>query len=108
MLAAGLAALVIAFPLHYLPMVLVAALLTGAGHGLAFLGAQTEVNYLAPAERRGEVTAAFTSCIYGRVAVSVIGVGLVSTSASLFTAVGAFAAAIGVTTVATARWHLAG
>jgi MFS family permease len=107
LLACGLAALVVAFPLHSLPTVLAAAVLTGAGHGLAFLGAQTEVNHLAPAERRGEVTAAFMSCIYGGVAVSVIGVGLVSTTASLYTAVACFAVAIGATAVITAGWHLA-
>jgi MFS family permease len=106
-LACGLIALVAAFPLHSLAVVLAAALLAGAGHGLAFLGAQIEVNHLAPADRRGEVTAAFMSCIYGGVAVSVIGVGVVSSSLSLFTAVAAFAAAIGATAVLTAGWHLA-
>jgi MFS family permease len=107
LLACGLVALVVAFPLHSLTAVLAAAFLAGAGHGLAFLGAQTEVNHLAPAERRGEVTAAFMSCIYGGVAVSVIGVGLVSSSASLFTAVTVFAIAIGATAMLTAGWHLA-
>jgi MFS family permease len=107
LLACGLLALVLAFPLHSLPVVLAAALLAGAGHGLAFLGAQTEVNHLAPAERRGEVTAAFMSCIYGGVAVSVICVGVVSSSVSLYTAVAAFAVAIGATALLTAGWHLA-
>jgi MFS family permease len=106
-LACGLAALVVAFPLHSLAIVLAAALLAGVGHGLAFLGAQTEVNHLAPSDRRGEVTAAFMSCIYGGVAVSVIGVGVISTSAaSLYTAVSVFAVAIGATAVLTAGWHL--
>jgi MFS family permease len=107
LLAGGLLALVLAFPLHSLPVVLAAALLAGAGHGLAFLGAQTEINDLAPPERRGEVTAAFMSCIYGGVAVSVIAVGVVSSSVSLYTAVAAFAVVIGATAVLTAGWHLA-
>jgi MFS family permease len=107
LLACGLLALVLAFPLHSLPTVLAAAVLAGAGHGLAFLGAQTEVNHLAPDERRGEVTAAFMSCIYGGVAISVIGVGVVSSSVSLYTAVAAFAIAIGGTAIVTAGWHLA-
>jgi MFS family permease len=107
-LAGGLLALVVAFPLHSLAIVLAAALLAGAGHGLAFLGAQTELNHIAPSDRRGEVTAAFMSCIYGGVAVSVIGVGVISSSAqSLYTAVAIFAAAIGATAVLTAGWHLA-
>jgi MFS family permease len=107
LLACGLLALVLAFPLHSLPVVLAAAVLAGAGHGLAFLGAQTEVNHLAPAERRGEVTAAFMSCIYGAVAVSVISVGVISSSVSLYTAVAAFAIVIGATAMITAGWHLA-
>jgi MFS family permease len=107
LLASGLLALVLAFPLHSLPVVLAAAVLAGAGHGLAFLGAQTEVNHLAPAERRGEVTAAFMSCIYGGVAVSVISVGVISSSVSLYTAVAAFAIVIGATAMITAGWHLA-
>jgi MFS family permease len=107
LLACGLIALVVAFPLHSLPVVMAAALLAGAGHGLAFLGAQTEVNHLAPPERRGEVTAAFMSVIYGGVAVSVISVGIVSSSVSLYTAVAAFAVAMGTVAVVTAGWHLA-
>ena len=107
LLTCGLLALVLAFPLHSLPVVLAAAVLAGMGHGLGFLGAQTEVNQLAPAERRGEVTAAFMSCIYGGVAISVIAVGLASTSVSLSTAVACFAAALGSTAVLTAGWHLA-
>lgn len=107
LLTCGLIALVLAFPLHSLPVVLAAGLFAGIGHGLGFLGAQTEVNQIAPSERRGEVTAAFMSCIYGGVAVSVISVGLISTSVSLSTAVACFAVAIGSTAVLTAGWHLA-
>jgi hypothetical protein len=44
----------------------------GAGHGLAFINAQQELNEIAPAERRGEVTSAFIACIYAMVAGSVI------------------------------------
>jgi MFS family permease len=93
---AGLGALVAAFPAHSLTLLLGAALLAGAGHGFAFLGAQAQINDLAPPERRGEVTAAFLAVIYGGVAVSVIGVGLLSDAASLQAAVAAFSAAIGV------------
>jgi len=48
----------------------------GAGHGLAFLNAQEELNHIAPQERRGEVTAVFIACIYFLVASAVIGTGL--------------------------------
>jgi MFS family permease len=106
LLIAGLGALVAAFPTHALALLLAAALLTGFGHGVAFLGAQAEVNRLAPAERRGEVTAAFLAVIYGGVAISVIGVGFVSDASSLFTAVTAFSIEIATTAALTAGWHL--
>jgi predicted MFS family arabinose efflux permease len=104
---AGLVALVAAFPAHSLALLLAAAALAGTGHGFAFLGAQAQVNGLAPADRRGEVTAAFLALIYGGVAVSVIGVGFVSDATSLDTAVVAFSAAIGMVSLAAAAWHTA-
>ena len=102
----GLAALVLAFPLHSLAALFASALLGGAGHGLAFLGAQAEINELAPIERRGEVTAAFISCIYSGVAISAIGVGLLSTALSLRTAVTIFAGVVGTTALTATAWHL--
>src|SRR5215211_7173435 len=64
LLIAGIAALVLAFALHALPLVLAAAVLAGTELGFGYFGSQTEINQLAPGERRGEVTAAFISCIY--------------------------------------------
>src|SRR5262249_5843398 len=58
-LTTGLVALVAAAPLHPLPVLLAGTLAAAAGHGLGFLGAQQELNDLAPAERRDEVTSAF-------------------------------------------------
>jgi MFS family permease len=107
LVVAGLAALVLAFPAHSLLLVLAAALLAGVGHGMAFLGAQGEVNAIAPPERRGEVTAAFFTCIYLGVAVSAIGVGLVATLTSLSTAVAVFAVVTGGASVVAIAWHVA-
>ena len=107
LVVAGLAALVLAFPLHSLAALFASALLGGAGHGLAFLGAQAEINELAPIERRGEVTAAFISCIYSGVAASAIGVGLLSTALSLRTAVTIFAVVVGSTALTAIAWHIA-
>jgi MFS family permease len=107
LVAAGLTALVLAFPLHSLAALFASALLGGAGHGLAFLGAQAEINELAPIDRRGEVTAAFISCIYFGVAASAIGVGLLSTTVSLRTAVTIFAAVVGATAITAIAWHVA-
>ncbi|MGW1916872.1 SDR family NAD(P)-dependent oxidoreductase [Streptomyces sp. NPDC002076] len=96
LLAAGLAALALAFAAHSLPLVLAGAVLAGLGHGLGFLGAQTDVNDLAPGERRGEVTAAYYTCIYLGVGGSVVGVGLVTEAAALSTAVFIVSAVIGI------------
>ena len=96
----------LAFPLHSLVALFASALLGGAGHGLAFLGAQAEINELAPIERRGEVTAAFISCIYFGVAASAIGVGLLSTTLSLRAAVTIFAVVVGTTALTAMAWHL--
>jgi MFS family permease len=97
LLACGLAGLAASAPLSSLTVLLVGALLAGAGHGLAFLSAQEELNELAPADRRGEVTAAFIACIYFLVASAVIGSGLLdvglSLSASVETVAGLLAAA---------------
>jgi MFS family permease len=106
LVAAGLTALVLAFPLHSLAALFASALLGGAGHGLAFLGAQNDINELAPIDRRGEVTAAFISCVYFGVATSAIGVGLLSTALSLRAAVTIFAVAVGATAVTAIGWHL--
>jgi MFS family permease len=105
LVAAGLVALVLAFPLHSLAALFASALLGGAGHGLAFLGAQADINELAPIDRRGEVTAAFISCIYFGVATSAIGVGVLSTTLSLRAAVTIFAVAVGATASVATAWH---
>jgi MFS family permease len=107
LLAAGLGLLVVAFPLHSLAVVVASAGLAGAGHGLGFLASQTDINDVAPQERRGEVTSAFATCIYAGVATSVIGVGVLTLRLSLFASVTILATAIAVVAVATAWWHLA-
>ncbi len=104
--AAGLVALWLAFPLHSLAALLLAAVLAGSGHGLGFLRAQADLNQAAPPLRRGAVTAAFYTCIYLGVAVAVIGTGLLTLRTSLQTAVTVFAAVMGASALATAAWHL--
>jgi MFS family permease len=103
----SLVALVLAFPAHSLVLLLAAALLGGVGHGMAFLGAQADLNAVAPPDRRGEVTAAFFVCIYLGVGVSAIGVGLLATLASLSTAVAVFACVTGAACLAAIAWHVA-
>ncbi|MGH7722645.1 MAG: MFS transporter [Candidatus Dormibacteria bacterium] len=102
LLVAGLALLVAAFPLRSLPILVLAALFGGAGHGWAFVAAQTALNDIAPDDRRGEVSAAFYVCIYLGVAVPVISVGMVAAVSSLFTAVAIFAGVVGSAALANA------
>ncbi|HET6549281.1 MAG TPA: MFS transporter, partial [Solirubrobacter sp.] len=105
LLALGLAALVIAFPARSLLVLLASALLTGAGHGIAFLGAQAQLNLAAPSDRRGEVNAAFYMLIYLGVATTVISTGLVTLVAPLSSAITSFASVTAAIALATAAWH---
>jgi hypothetical protein len=81
--------------------------LAGAGLGLAYFGAQAEVNRIAPPERSGEVTAAFITCQYAFVSVTAISVGLISDADSLAAAVRAAGAAIALVAAGGAAWHMA-
>jgi MFS family permease len=105
LLATGLLALIIAAPLHSLPLMIASGVAAGVGHGLAFLNAQQELNEIAPQERRGEVTAAFIACIYALLAISVVGSGLLNEFASLTVAVGSVAAGMAVLAAGTALWQ---
>jgi hypothetical protein len=79
-------------------------LLAGAGHGIGFLGAQDELNRIAPDDRRGEVTAAFITCIYVLVGASVIAVGVLDIRLPLSVAVAVVAAVLASAALATAAW----
>ena len=107
LLGLGLATLVVAFPAHSLVLLLLGAALAGSGHGLGFLGSQTEIDALAPDDRRGEVTAAFVTMVYAGVATAAIGVGVLSTRLSLFASFTVFAVVTGALSLATAVWHVA-
>jgi predicted MFS family arabinose efflux permease len=107
-LAAGLAVLVVAAPLHSLPLLLAGSAATGAGHGLGFLHAQDELNTIAPAQRRGEVTAAFICCIYLAVGGAVIAAGLLSLGLPLPAAVAAVALVLAAAALAAAAWQARG
>jgi MFS family permease len=93
-LAVGMLGLVLAAPTHSLAVLVAGSLLAGAGHGGSFLDAQQDLNELAPAERRGEVTSAFIAAIYLLVASAVVGTGLLDLRFSLQTSVAAVASAL--------------
>jgi MFS family permease len=105
-LIAGIAALLVAVPAHSLVLVVAAALLAGTGLGLAYFGGQTAVNELAPPARRGEVTAAFITCVYLAVSVVAISTGLLGDATSLTTAVAIVGVAVAAAAAAVLAWHL--
>jgi predicted MFS family arabinose efflux permease len=106
-LACGLVLLVVAAPLRSLALLVVSAVAAGAGHGVAVLNAQEELNELAPAERRGEVSSAFIACIYGVLACVVVGTGLLALGVSLTVSVGAVSIALAAAALLGASWQAA-
>lgn len=106
LLAVGLVALVVAAPTHSALVLLVGAVVTGAGHGVGFVSAQAELNAMVPAARRGEVTAAFICCIYLMVGSAVVTTGLLALTVSFTSAVAAVASVLAVTAVATGGWQV--
>jgi MFS family permease len=105
LVAVGLGGVVAAAPSGSIPLLVLGSVVAGAGHGVVFLTAQQELNELAPAERRGEVTAAFIACIYFLVASFVITSGLLDTIFSLDTSVEAVGSVLIVVVLAAAAWH---
>jgi MFS family permease len=105
-LTTGLVALVLASVSNSAAVLVAASVLAGTGHGLGFLGAQDDLNRLAPPERRGEINAALYTCIYLGIALPVIGVGVLADLTSLNTAVVVFAALTGTAATCVAAWHL--
>ena len=106
-LAIGLVGLVLAKPAGIIWPLIAGAAVAGLGHGAGFLATQDDLNRIAPDEHRGEVNAAFYTCIYLGVSLSVIGVGILGAAISLFTGVTVFAAVTGSAALAVAAWHLA-
>jgi MFS family permease len=106
LLAVGLLALVLATPLDAPALLILGAVLAGAGHGFAILAAQDSLTRIAPEDQRAAISAAFYVCVYLGVALPVIGVGVLAATISLYTAVSVFAAITGTTALLVAAWHL--
>ncbi|WP_063711898.1 MFS transporter [Nocardia sp. BMG111209] len=96
LVAAGLVLLAVAGSVSSLPLLLVATVTAGVGHGLVFLGGLTAVNHAAPAGRHAEVASTFLVVLYLGTGVPAVGVGFLATASGLFTAVQVFAIAVAV------------
>jgi MFS family permease len=107
LVAVGLAGLAVGAPTGSLAVLVTASIVVGAGHGLAVLAAQADLNDLAPADRRGEVTAAFICCIYATLGTAVTGTGLLAVVAPFAAAVATVAGCLAVAAGCLAAWHLA-
>jgi predicted MFS family arabinose efflux permease len=91
LLAVGLVLLAAAGGLASAPLFLVATVIAGTGHGLAFLGGLTTINNSAPADRHAEALSAYYVIVYLGAGLPVIGVGVLATVAGLLPAVQDFA-----------------
>jgi MFS family permease len=95
LLAASLALLIAAGADDSLGLLLGATVLAGVGQGLGFLGAMTEINQVAPPDRRADVLSSFYVVTYLGTGLPVIGVGFLATALGLLPAVRIFAAVTG-------------
>ena len=77
-------------------IMIIATAACGVAAGLGYRGSLQVVNQIAPEHRRAEVVSSYFVCGFSGNALPVIGVGVISTFASLATASLAFAATISV------------
>ncbi|MEU3529245.1 MFS transporter [Streptomyces sp. NPDC038707] len=77
-----------------LPLLLAATVIGGAGQGLTFLGAVTEINRAAPQGRHADVLSSFYVVVYLGVGIPVVGVGFLATATGLLPAVRIFTALV--------------
>lgn len=96
LLTASLALLIAAGTVHSLGVLLGATVLAGVGQGFGFLGAMTEINRIAPPDRRADVLSSFYVVTYLGTGLPVIGVGFLATALGLLPAVRIFAVIAGI------------
>jgi MFS family permease len=102
----GLGVLVLALPLHSTVAVFASSVIAGAGVGAGLFGAQTTINDLAPPNRRGEVTSAFTACLYGGVAVTAVSTGVLADAHGVSTAITAASGGLALLGAVAIAWHV--
>jgi hypothetical protein len=105
LLTLGMAAVVAAVPFHAVWLLMLGALVTGAGHGAGFLGAQRSVTRIAPPATRGEVLSLFYAVIFFSIGVWVLALGALASAYGFFLAFAAFGLAVVVLSICLA-WAL--
>ena len=94
-LIAGMTVLAASLLLASLPVLVVGALVAGAGQGLAFRAGLGSVGEASPAESRGAISSAYFVVLYVGISVPVVGVGLLATWLGLVPAGVVFAVLVG-------------
>jgi len=95
LLAAGLALIVIALRQESVLLFVAGTIVSGLGHGLAFLGSQQLVDWVAPESSRGAIFSAYYVFIYLGAALPALGVGFGADAVGFLAAVVTFAIVIG-------------
>ena len=95
LLAAGLGLIVIALFQKSVLLFVTGTLVSGLGHGLAFLGSQQLVDWVAPESSRGAIFSAFYVFIYLGAALPALGVGFGADVVGFLAAVVTFAIVVG-------------
>lgn len=96
LLATGLALSVVALLRESVSLFVASTLVLGLGHGLAFLGSQQLVDWIAPESSRGAIFSVFYVFIYLGAALPALGVGFGADAVGFLAAVVAFAVVISV------------
>ncbi len=94
-LIAGMAVLATSLLLASLPVLVLGALVAGAGQGLAFRAGLGSVGEASPAKSRGAISSAYFVVLYLGISVPVVGVGLLATWLGLVPAGVVFAVLVG-------------
>jgi MFS family permease len=96
LLVGSAALLVVAWTLHSLTVLMLAAVVAGGSLGLGFGASQTEINQLAPTDHRGEVTAAYVMVVYTGITVASLVVGRLGDTYGITRAVAIAAGAVAI------------
>ncbi len=95
MVAGAAAAVIVVAHVRSLSLMMGASVLAGLGLGLAFRGSLSQVNAVAPDDRKGDIVASYYLVVYLGTALPVVGVGVLALSTGLLTAVQVFGYVIG-------------
>ena len=91
---AGMAAVVTAWHLSSLAMMIAGSTVCGASIGMIYLGSISEINSLAPPEERGGVNSLYFMIVYLFFSIPTMALGFASTHLGLYTALISFAGII--------------